>query len=176
MWEKLNGVEGFERLENSFKKKFRADSWEGLSSEDILKKTQAPEAEMRAAMLAEDKGWRIVELAPESPLGGGDIDEILKINGKLWYGEVKSDIPGGDINKWLTKTDIKGRNSLYKLMRTYKKVSNANWEYKGIKRLKIYLPKKYEGYRSEIMSRISMYKGRLGMEDWQIELVFFGGM
>ncbi len=49
-WEKLDGVEGFERLRNSFKKKFRADSWEGLSSEDILKKTQAPEAKMRAAM------------------------------------------------------------------------------------------------------------------------------
>ncbi len=36
----------------------------------IMKKTQAPEAEMRAAMLAKDKGWKIVELAPESPLGG----------------------------------------------------------------------------------------------------------
>ncbi len=44
---------------------------------------------------------------------------------------MKSDIPGGDINKWLTKTDKKGGNSLYKLMHTYKRVSNANWEYKG---------------------------------------------
>ena len=73
-------------------------------------------------------------------------------------------------------TKNKRKNTLYKLMNTYKRVSDSNWEYEGIKRLKIYLPKKYEEYGSEIMSRISMYKGRLGMEDWQIELVFFGGM
>ena len=50
-------------MKNSFKKKFRADSWEGLSSEDILKKTQAPEAEMRAAMGLVDEygrgGWEL---------------------------------------------------------------------------------------------------------------------
>ncbi len=168
-------MEGFERLRNSFKKKFRADSWEGLSSEDILTRTQSYEAEIRAVMLAEDKGWRIVELAPESPLGGGDIDEILEINGKLWYGEVKSDIPGGNLNKWLM-TKNKRKNTLYKLMNTYKRVSDSNREYEGIKRLKIYLPERYAGYRSEILNRIKEYKGELGMKDWNIELVFFGGM
>ena len=125
-------------------------------------------------MLAEDKGWKVLELDTTFPLGR-DIDEILEINGKLWYGEVKSDIPGGNLNKWLM-TKNKRKNTLYKLMNTYKRVSDSNREYEGIKRLKIYLPERYAGYRSEILNRIKEYKGELGMKDWNIELVFFGGM
>ena len=169
-------MEGFERLRNRFRNIFHeGGDWQKYEDNFILLKTQAPEAEMRAAMLAEDKGWKVLELDTTSPLGG-DIDEILKIEGKLWYGEVKSDIPGGDLNKWLTNKEMSKENSLYKLMNNYKKASNMAWEYKGIKRLKIYLPDRYAGYRSEILNRIKEYKGELGMKDWDIELVFFGGM
>ena len=172
---KLGDVDGLDKLIGDFKSKFKSDKWKGLSSEDILTRTQSYEAEMRAAMLAEDKGWKVLELDTTSPLGG-DIDEILEINGKLWYGEVKSDIPGGDLNKWLTNKEMSKENSLYKLMNNYKKASNMAWKYKGIKRLKIYLPERYAGYRDEILNRIKEYKGELEMKDWDIELVFFGGM
>ena len=48
---------------------------------------------MRAAMLAEDKGWKVISIAINPPKK--EIDEILRINNEIWYGEVKSDIPVG---------------------------------------------------------------------------------
>ncbi len=53
-WKKLKNAEGFERLRNSFKSKFHG-RWEDVRPtefEKMLQKTQAPEAEMRAGMLA----------------------------------------------------------------------------------------------------------------------------
>ncbi len=166
-------MNGFDKLMGDFKSKFKSDKWKVLSSEDILMRTQSYEAEMRAALLAKDRGWEVIGIDINSPKK--EIDEILRIDNKIWYGEVKSDIPGGDINKWLTTKRV-DKNTLYKLMSNYKEVSEVSWKYGGVKRLKIYLPEKYSGYRDEILEQISTYKGELGMNDWTIELVFFGGM
>jgi len=170
---KLGDVDGFGKLMGDFKSKFRSDEWKSLSSGDILKRTQSYEAEMRVAMLAEDKGWKVISIDINSPKK--EIDEILRINNEIWYGEVKSDIPGGKLSSWLTtKSDAK--NTLYKLMRDYKEASEVSWKYGGVKRLKLYLPEKYSGYRDEILEQISKYKGELGMNEWTIEVIFFGGM
>lgn len=166
-------MDGFGNLMGDFKSKFKAKGWKDLSSKQILTKTQASEAEMRAAMLAKDKGWEVIGIDINSPKK--EIDEILRIDNKIWYGEVKSDIPGGDINKWL-RTKRVDKNTLYRLMNNYKEASEMSWKYGGVKRLKIYLPEKYSGYKDEILERISIYKGELGMNGWTIELVFFGGM
>jgi len=49
----------------------------------------------------------------------------------------------------------------------------GDWEYGGIKNLKIYLPEKYTGYNSELLERIEVYKNKLGMNDWDIEIVYY---
>jgi len=172
--EKLSGVKGFDRLKASFQKVFRGD-WTNIKSyeyDKILQKTQSEEAELREAMLAKDKGWDVVELCKKAS-DGGDADQILRIDGELWYGEVKSDIPGGmSIEDWMTK-ETTDKNTLYKLLSREKDLSEGSWEYGGIKNLKIYLPKKYAEYNSELLERINVYKNKLGMKDWKIEVVYF---
>jgi len=127
---------------------------------------------MRAGMLAKDKGWDLVELCKKAS-DGGDADQILRIDGKLWYGEVKSEIPSGmSIGDWMTKETTK-KNTLYKLLSREKDISMGDWEYGGIKNLKIYLPEKYTGYNSELLERIEVYKNKLGMNDWDIEIVYY---
>ena len=59
-WEKLDGVEGFEGLKNKFRSKFYG-RWANVGPteyEKMLQKTQAPEAEMRAAMELVDEYGR----------------------------------------------------------------------------------------------------------------------
>lgn len=63
---------------------------------------------------------------------------------------------------------------MFKLLSREKDISIGNWEYSGIRNLKIYLPEEYAGYRSELMERIGIYKGKLGMNGWDIEIVYFG--
>ena len=63
---------------------------------------------------------------------------------------------------------------MFKLLSREKDISIGNWEYGGAKNLKIYLLQKYTEYNSELLERIGVYKSKLGMNDLEIEIEYFG--